>query len=199
VKNLAEVEVQRIKANELLDPKKRSALGQYFTPIAIGQFMASLFSEMKGEIKLLEPGCGVGSLIAPFVSEALKRNTCTSINITAYEIETAILKLTKQTLSVSEQTAKENKVALNWQVLNTDFILANDNSNTLFSQVDEFTHVITNPPYKKISSVSNHRKALSNLKIETVNLYSGFVALSLQLLKPLGELVAIIPRSFCNG
>lgn len=35
--------------------------------------------------------------------------------------------------------------------------------------------------------------------IETVNLYSGFVALALSLLKPHGELVAIIPRSFCNG
>ncbi|MGH2508376.1 MAG: Eco57I restriction-modification methylase domain-containing protein, partial [Ktedonobacteraceae bacterium] len=35
--------------------------------------------------------------------------------------------------------------------------------------------------------------------IETVNLYSAFVALSLALLKSNGQLVAIIPRSFCNG
>lgn len=35
--------------------------------------------------------------------------------------------------------------------------------------------------------------------IETVNLYTAFVALSLALLRPGGTLVAIIPRSFCNG
>jgi len=32
-----------------------------------------------------------------------------------------------------------------------------------------------------------------------VNLYSGFVAMALALLKPGGQLVAITPRSFCNG
>jgi hypothetical protein len=35
--------------------------------------------------------------------------------------------------------------------------------------------------------------------LETVNLYSGFVALALELLEKGGQLVAIIPRSFCNG
>ena len=35
--------------------------------------------------------------------------------------------------------------------------------------------------------------------LETVNLYTGFVGLALELLEPGGELVAIIPRSFCNG
>lgn len=32
-----------------------------------------------------------------------------------------------------------------------------------------------------------------------MNLYSGFVGLALELLEPGGEIVAIIPRSFCNG
>jgi hypothetical protein len=35
--------------------------------------------------------------------------------------------------------------------------------------------------------------------IETVNLYSAFVALALALTAPGGQLVAIVPRSFCNG
>ena len=35
--------------------------------------------------------------------------------------------------------------------------------------------------------------------VETVNLYSGFLALSIELLEREGELVAIVPRSFCNG
>jgi hypothetical protein len=40
---------------------------------------------------------------------------------------------------------------------------------------------------------------LRQVGIETVNLYSAFVALALSLMKPGGQLVAIIPRSFCNG
>src|SRR5262249_3674042 len=35
--------------------------------------------------------------------------------------------------------------------------------------------------------------------IETSNLYTAFVALTALLLEPGGELVAITPRSFCNG
>jgi hypothetical protein len=40
---------------------------------------------------------------------------------------------------------------------------------------------------------------LRDVGIETVNLYSAFVALSVAMLAPGGQLVAIIPRSFCNG
>jgi len=54
-------------------------------------------------------------------------------------------------------------------------------------------------PYKKINSTSTHRHALRSVGIETVNLYSAFVALALMQLVPGGHLVAIIPRSFCNG
>ena len=35
--------------------------------------------------------------------------------------------------------------------------------------------------------------------IETSNLYTAFLALTVQLLDPGGEMVAITPRSFCNG
>ena len=35
--------------------------------------------------------------------------------------------------------------------------------------------------------------------IETVNLYTAFVALAIDMLAPGGVIVAIIPRSFCNG
>jgi hypothetical protein len=62
-----------------------------------------------------------------------------------------------------------------------------------------FTHAILNPPYKKITSHSPHRLALRRAGIETVNLYSAFVALALALLDDGGQMVAIIPRSFCNG
>lgn len=55
------------------------------------------------------------------------------------------------------------------------------------------------PPYKKIGSSSKERELLRSVGIETVNLYSAFISLSILLLKKEGQIVAIIPRSFCNG
>ncbi len=40
---------------------------------------------------------------------------------------------------------------------------------------------------------------LRKVGIETVNLYSAFVALAVLLMQKDGQVVAIIPRSFCNG
>jgi hypothetical protein len=62
-----------------------------------------------------------------------------------------------------------------------------------------YTHAILNPPYKKIKSDSEHRLLLRDVGIETVNLYSAFVSLAIGLMAVGGQIVAIIPRSFCNG
>ncbi|WP_442886967.1 Eco57I restriction-modification methylase domain-containing protein [Congregicoccus parvus] len=62
-----------------------------------------------------------------------------------------------------------------------------------------FDAAIANPPYRKISADSAARRALRSVGIETSNLYTGFIALIQRLLVPGGQLVAITPRSFCNG
>src|SRR5207249_3084169 len=67
------------------------------------------------------------------------------------------------------------------------------------SEPSRFNAAIVNPPYKKIRSDSSDRTALSNLGIETTNLYTAFLALIITLLERDGQLVAITPRSFCNG
>lgn len=71
--------------------------------------------------------------------------------------------------------------------------------NTIQFGLDRYTHAILNPPYKKIGSDSRARHLLRQVGIETVNLYSAFLALTILLMKPRGQVVAIIPRSFCNG
>ncbi len=62
-----------------------------------------------------------------------------------------------------------------------------------------FDAAIVNPPYRKISTSSAERHALSSIGIETSNLYTGFLAIIRRLLTPGGQLVGITPRSFCNG
>jgi adenine-specific DNA-methyltransferase len=91
---------------------------------------------------------------------------------------------------------------LDVNIQEADFIHAAVDSLTgsLFgAPLQSYTHAILNPPYQKINSNSAHRHALRRVGIETVNLYSAFVSLAAALMAPGGQIVAIIPRSFCNG
>lgn len=192
----------RVAANAVLDKKKKSALGQFFTPSPIGMFMASLFDNIEGRIRLLDPGCGSGSLTACFVAEAIARKATISIEADTFDIETAIKPYLQETMEMLESECSKYSLEFSYDHSALDFILmASDalSSDYLNQETEKYTHVIMNPPYKKISTSSPHRKALCAAGIETVNLYAGFVALAVKMLKPSGEIVAIIPRSFCNG
>ena len=83
------------------------------------------------------------------------------------------------------------------QVIEGDFV--EEAAKQIRRQESPYTHAILNPPYKKIGSKSRTRATLASVGIETVNLYSGFLALSIELVEREGEIVAIVPRSFCNG
>ena len=88
------------------------------------------------------------------------------------------------------------------EIRSGDFIAAaiSQSKKGLFNRHSErFTHAILNPPYKKINGQSAIRRMLSDADMEISNLYAAFVWLSARLLENGGELVAITPRSFCNG
>lgn len=195
---LRQVELIRLKANTAIDPTNRSKLGQFFTPHGISLFMASLFQSIKGDVKLLDPGCGPCSLTAAFVDESLKRNELTSIEIHAYDIEESLTPFIRESLKICKDTFIESNVNSKVKYQKKDFILDRAKSG-VGKNSKKFTHAILNPPYKKISVNSDHRKALNAASIEAVNLYSGFLSLTIKQLAKYGELVAIVPRSFCNG
>ena len=62
-----------------------------------------------------------------------------------------------------------------------------------------YTHVIMNPPYKKIRTLSKEREYVQSFGLETVNLYTAFLGASIVSTVKGGHIVAIVPRSFCNG
>ena len=177
----------------------RSKLGQFFTPSPISLYMASLFNRIEGDVSLLDPGCGSGSLTVAFFDESLRRNTVSSICIDAFDIEPIIQPFITETFSLCVEKSQKNSIPIKTNFQLDDFILSKTRQLGLFANESGYGNVIVNPPYKKIATNSDYRKALRSIGIETVNLYTGFVALSIQLLNQGGELVAIIPRSFCNG
>ena len=202
---LSRADASRKIANGKLKVETKSAFGQYMTPATVGSFMASLFPIPSNQnIRLLDPGAGVGSLTSAFVEYFCKGKTGYHIDVDAYEIDPVMRSYLEKNLDLCEETATENGSSVTWRVFAEDFIAeASRKASSLNSlwpeKVDRYTHCIMNPPYKKISSASRHRGCLRTAGIETVNLYSAFIALSLLLLGKGGYLVAIVPRSFCNG
>lgn len=192
---LSEIEQTRLNISKDTDSKKKSQLGQFLTPVGIARFMAGLFAPANGGVcRLLDPGAGIGSLSSAFLERCASDDlSFKSIEITAYEIDDLLRNELKRTLAKYSQRRD-----LSIEVIGGDFIEEAVN-RIQFRPGDRFTHAILNPPYKKINSNSRHRLLLRNVGVETVNLYSAFVALALELIAPGGQLVAIIPRSFCNG
>jgi adenine-specific DNA-methyltransferase len=202
---LSRADASRKIANGKLKVETKNAFGQYMTPATVASFMASLFPTPSNQnIRLLDPGAGVGSLTSAFVEHLCKGKTGYHIDVDAYEIDQIMRSYLEKNLDLCEATAAKNGVSVTLRVFADDFIIeASRKASSLNSlwpeKVDRYTHCIMNPPYKKISSASRHRACLRTAGIETVNLYSAFVALSLLLLEKGGYLVAIVPRSFCNG
>ncbi len=64
----ARTDKRRLAAASRLAPNSKSELGQFMTPAPVAEFMATLFAPVtQPEIRLLDPGAGVGSLTAAFL------------------------------------------------------------------------------------------------------------------------------------
>lgn len=180
--NEAVIDLLRHEANAKLDPKKKSALGQFMTPFKLAEFMASLFVK-RTEAVLLDAGAGIGSLTLA-ASKVLDLQRAE-----AWECDPVMLGYLQANLAGMGAAT---------QLHAKDFIL--DSVDRIqFDIGTRFTHAILNPPYKKIGTDSVHRLACRQLGLETVNLYTAFLALAILQMQPGGEIVIIIPRSFCNG
>lgn len=191
---LATVEQTRLKVSKNTEAERKSQLGQFFTPARTAQFMASLFtSKTIRDCRLLDAGAGIGSLSSAFLERCITELTFKKIEITAFELDNLIHESLNNLLS-----SYKNRLPIDYEILGDDFIEQAVN-RVQFDFSNGFTHAILNPPYKKISSNSRHRLLLREVGIETVNLYSAFVALALSMIELGGEIVTIIPRSFCNG
>jgi adenine-specific DNA-methyltransferase len=151
----------------------------------------------------LDAGAGAGALTAALVHRICgERHKPQSISVMAFEIDPALFEPLRDTLAECQRLCGEAGIDFSSTIRFEDFIeaAAPIAREGLFShQPFRFNAAIVNPPYHKIRSNSAARQSLRHAGIETSNLYTGFVALITKLLGKGGELVAITPRSFCNG
>jgi adenine-specific DNA-methyltransferase len=187
-------------------PERRTEMGQFFTPAPIARFMAALSETTADEVLLLDPGAGIGSLSAARIARACGRKRPPKrIRLTAYEADREIIPYLSRTVDDCAALCKSVGVEFEADVLEADFIQAAVDAIADRPLIDaptaaaSFNCAILNPPYRKLNSQSETRRALRSVEIETSNLYTAFLWLVFRLLAPGGEMIAITPRSFCNG
>lgn len=198
---LARADMTRLEVSPTLDPSRRSKLGQFMTPAPVATFMARMFDAFPERVRLLDAGAGIGSLTAAFVQELCSRSGMTrSLEVIAFEIDPTLVQHLAATLATCALECKEVGIDFTSCIIQEDYIL--NAEKHFFSEhpnADWYDCAILNPPYAKINMGSKSRSILSLLGIETSNLYTAFVAIALTQLRDGGQLVAITPRSFCNG
>ncbi len=189
---LEDIDTVRTNVAKVTSRAKKAALGQFMTPKSTAAFMASLFPTPKGKVcRLLDAGAGIGSLTSAFLDRWGK--SFDAIEATAFELDDVVREHLAETMATYA-----DRLGITTHIEGGDFIEHAVNQ-LQFGQSPSFTHAILNPPYKKINSASNYRLLLRQVDIETVNLYTAFVALAVAMMDKGGQVVAIIPRSFCNG
>ena len=187
--------------------EERKCKGQYFTPPEVCRFMARLFSKpSRQSYRLLDPGAGVGSLTAAACERLSEAGVPLHIEVVLFENDRSVLPYLKRTMDHCRIELERAGHVLTVALHDSDFILdaaaSLQGNRGLFDEavgVGEVDGVIMNPPYFKLNKNSDYARVMEAVVHGQPNIYAFFLAASAQMLRPEGEMVAITPRSFCNG
>jgi adenine-specific DNA-methyltransferase len=187
--------------------EKRKNKGQYFTPPEVCAFMAGLFSKpATGQFRFLDPGAGVGSLSAAVCERLNQSTTSLCIEAVLFENDRDVLPYLHRTMEYCRRKLEHAGHTFTVVLHERDFILdaaaSAQGNRGLFDEtigVGEVDAVIMNPPYFKLNKNSDYARVMEAVVHGQPNIYAFFLAASAQMLRPGGEMVAITPRSFCNG
>ncbi len=194
---------RRHEAATSVDARKER--GQVFTPPEIACFMAGLLTRFPECLRLLDAGAGAGLLSSAVCERLLALRSPRRIEIHLYETDRALLPLLEANMEHCRAALLATGQELRFTIHDDDFILGTrgrPDQRTLFIEdgaEDEFDAVIMNPPYFKLGAESPHALAMGEAFRGNTNIYMLFMARAAELLRPGGEMVAITPRSFCNG
>ncbi|MEW6411861.1 MAG: N-6 DNA methylase [Candidatus Zixiibacteriota bacterium] len=153
------------------DLAHRKALGQYFTPKDVREHLLSRLPRMRGA-SVLDPACGSGEFL---LSAGEFFEDC---ELFGWEIDRKLVNLCREVVP----EAKVSRV------------------DSLRRTLDEqFDFVIGNPPYFEFKPDAEVRNRFSRVISGRANIFSMFVQLGLEALKPGGFLAYVIPPSMNNG
>ena len=178
--------------------EKKHSLRQYFSSPELAAFMASIPDYGQRDIHILDPGAGAGALSVACMKEICKaREPPSKVTVTAYEIDGYLIGKLNNALGKAGDELTGLGIGFIPNIVNRDFV--SDYADGSITSDHGITHVVTNPPYEKIGTLSQAYRRLRRSGMQTTNLYAAFVAISCRLLVDGGQIAFITPRSFCSG
>ena len=180
------------------EQEHKKKIGQFFTPLALSNFIASFSLIDKRKIKILDPGCGTCILSSSLIEKLSKSKKIKHVELTTYEIDPNLNVHAMASLAYLNDWLSDKGITLVINHRSVDFLdenfLAIDVEST-----EQFDIIISNPPYFKISKEDQRKHLLKTISSGQLNMYAAFVAISTNMLTKQGELIFIIPRSFASG
>tara|TARA_Y100000592_G_scaffold100517_1_gene180935 strand:- start:6439 stop:7731 length:1293 start_codon:yes stop_codon:yes gene_type:complete len=154
--------------------KDRKSKGQYFTNKTLKDKSLKNIS-FEDDMDILENSCGTGE----FIYSILEINE--NVNIDAFDIDASLVAIIK------DKYPNVNVVCADW---------------LLSGNYKKYDKIIGNPPYFEISKAEcktrGYKEFLKYCKSKP-NIYSFFIAKSIDCLKEGGELIYVVPTSMNNG
>lgn len=181
--------------------KERKAIAQIFTPASVARFMAGRMSRIGDEFTFIDAGAGVGVLAAAMCERIAGLPKPRRVVAELYETDPAVLPTLRRTIAECRKALAAHGHHLNATIIEEDFVLRRP-AASLYAPAPRTGYadvVIMNPPYAKLAKDSPQARAFAEIVHGQPNVYALFMAAAVELLRPGGELVAITPRSFCNG
>lgn len=174
--------------------KQRKEYGQFFTVPSTADFMASLASidYNKQTLSVLDAGAGSGVLSAAIVAHIREHGYTGDVELTCYETDSKVLPVLEKNLAQINGSYK-----ISYNIITENYILSQKFGSPKTESLYDI--IIGNPPYKKIAKNAEEALAIPEVCYGAPNLYFLFWAMAIHNLKPGGEIVYIIPRSWTSG
>lgn len=187
--------------------KDKKHKGQFFTPLAISQFMGRLATPSeKDSVSVLDPGCGLAILSCALIEHLVEDSKLETIALTLYETDKNVVPLTGIVLSYLQEWSKKQGIRMNYQLNESDFVLDKceylDSDDSIFGAMnvgERFDYIISNPPYFKLAKDDVHTRSCASIVDGQTNIYALFMAICTKLLENDGQMIFITPRSFASG
>jgi adenine-specific DNA-methyltransferase len=183
----------------------RHDAGQFFTPSIVACYMANLTGTLRNQMRVLDPGAGVG-ILACAVCELAKAQQLPELTIIAYEPDPVLFIFCSFTLDYARDFLGTHGVKLSVEVYQQDFLEAMVTQLTrhsLWSSDPQperpFDLTILNPPYFKVNQTDSRAKLVKDVAHGRTNIYTMFMSLAASTLRISGHFISITPRSFASG
>ena len=198
--------VGKVYAEASIQKDKRHK-GQFFTPLAISEFMGGLATPSgKKNIYVLDPGCGLAILSCTLIEHLVEAGKSEHISLALYETDKKVVPLTEDVLSYLKVWCQGRAVNLDYQLNESDFVLEKceclDGADTIFGDMfdtERFDYIISNPPYFKVAKDDIHTRSCASIVDGQTNIYALFMAICAKMLAEGGQMIFITPRSFASG